>query len=80
MPSHLPRVSSPTDPAIACRFATGDGPSHPLHQTPRKVNHLLPRPADQAQRIRPVAALRVGLIDGPRPVLIEEDEKLEQSS
>jgi hypothetical protein len=77
VPAHLVAVA--TLVVVHTRLALSDGAAHPLHQTARKVNHLLGRLRNYAEREDPVAALGVSLSDRVRPVLIEQDEELHQA-
>jgi hypothetical protein len=80
MTSHLPSVSPSPNPTVSRCFPTSNPSSHPLHQTSREINHLPARPTNNAERIGPVPSLRGGLVHGVRPVLVEEYEKLDETS
>lgn len=63
-----------TDRTVAGGLSVGDAPTHPLHETAGKVNHLTTCPTDEAERVAPIPPLLVGLGGRVGPVLVEEDE------
>lgn len=78
LPSSVPSVVPP-HPSIPSRLPTRHSSTHPFHQTPRKVDHLLPCFRDEAERVDPVATLSLGLDHRIGPVLIEEDEEFDET-
>jgi len=81
MTSRLPSSPSVVPPysPISSSLSRSHSSSHPFHQTPREVDHLLPGLGDETERVDPVSTLTLGLNHRVGPVLVEEDEEFDKA-